>query len=87
MNWRRGLFRVWIVLSVAWVIVIGYADDLPCTFGVRLSAPWCAGYGRDPYVWQYAWKVHLLAFGIPIAALVVGAGIGWALNGFRATVD
>jgi hypothetical protein len=47
LNWRRGLFRLWMVLSIGWVIIVGYADDLPCAFGVRFSAPWCVGYGHD----------------------------------------
>ena len=24
MNWRSGLFRLWLVLSVLWVLVVGY---------------------------------------------------------------
>ena len=79
MNWGRGLLRVWIVLSIWWIIIVGYA----CAFGVRFLAPWCVGYAHDPYAWQSAWPIHALAFGVPIVALVMGASIVWAANGFR----
>jgi hypothetical protein len=83
MNISRGLFRIWIVLAAGWIMVVGYADDLPCAFGVTFSAPWCVGYAHDPYAWQSAWPIHVLVFAVPIAALAVGTALTWAINGFR----
>jgi hypothetical protein len=83
MNWRRGLFRIWIVSSFAWIVVAGYMDDLPCTFGVRFSAPWCIGYAHDPYAWESAWPIHVLVFGVPVGALVIGVAIVWTIKGFN----
>lgn len=37
MNFRRGLFRIWVVLSAGWIMVVGYAGDLPCAFGVTFQ--------------------------------------------------
>jgi hypothetical protein len=49
----------------------------------NFSAPWCVGYAHDPYAWQSAWPIHVLVFGVPIAALAVGTALTWAINGFR----
>ncbi len=26
MNWKRGLFRVWLVMSIFWVVSVGYLE-------------------------------------------------------------
>jgi hypothetical protein len=69
-NWRRGLFRVWVLVSVAWLmgwiiflIMVGIQGGLRTT-GDFLEIP-------------------VLLFGPPIALLLVGVAAGWAFRGFR----
>jgi hypothetical protein len=83
MNWQRGLLRLWLVLSVIWIIVVGWSENVRCAFGA-LSVWWgCHGYGRDPYAWESAWPTHVVVFGVPLAILVIGACLFWAMNGFK----
>jgi hypothetical protein len=82
MKFQRGLFRMWIVVSAAWVLIVGSIDRVDCAFG-DLSALWCHGYGRDPYVWASAWPILVRVFGVPLAVLIAGAGLLWAARGFR----
>jgi hypothetical protein len=70
LNWRRGLFRVWLVLSAAWImgwivylILVGIKGRLQ-TLGDFLSIP-------------------VLFFGPPIALLLFGLAAGWAFRGFK----
>ena len=81
-NWRRGLFRLWVVFSIGWIIGIGWSHRLDCAFG-QYSAPWCVGYGQDPYVMEYAVRVHALVFGVPALTLLAGLALIWVANGFR----
>ena len=84
MNWQRGLLRLWLVLSVVWIVFVGWATNVKCAFG-PVSVSWgCHGYGRDPYAWESAWPILVEVFGIPLAVLVIGAGLVWAMRGFKA---
>lgn len=69
-NLRRGLFRVWVLLSVAWLmgwtihlIMQGLQGGLQTT-GDFLEIP-------------------VLLFGPPIALLLFGLAAGWAIRGFK----
>jgi hypothetical protein len=69
-NWRRGLFRVWVLVSVAWLmgwiiflIMVGIQGGLQTT-GDFLEIP-------------------VLLFGPPIALLLLGVAAGWAFRGFK----
>ena len=68
-NWRRGLFRVWVLFSAAWMmgwivylIINGIKDGLQSS-GNLLAIP-------------------VLLAGPPIALLLFGIVAGWALRGF-----
>ena len=68
-NWRRGLFRVWLLFSAAWMmgwivylIINGIKDGLQSS-GNLLAIP-------------------VLLAGPPIALLLFGIVAGWALRGF-----
>ncbi len=70
LNWRRGLFRVWLAVSAAWImgwivylILVGVKGKLQ-TLGDFLSIP-------------------VLFFGPPIALSLFGLAAGWAFRGFK----
>jgi hypothetical protein len=62
-NFQRGLFRLWIVVSVAWVLILGSYDRVWCAFG-DMSALWCSKH--QIYV-EGAWRELAGVFGIPLA--------------------
>jgi hypothetical protein len=69
-NWRRGLFRVWVLLSVAWLmgwiiflIMHGIQGGIQTT-GDLLEIP-------------------VLLFGPPVALLFFGIAAAWAFRGFK----
>lgn len=68
-NWRRGLFRVWVLVSTAWVMswLIYLIVDI-IRSGFRAS---------DMLV------VPILLFGPPLALLIFGMAAGWAFRGFK----
>lgn len=70
LNWRRGLFRVWVVFSAAWImawsiylIIFGLEGGFT-TLGQVLALP-------------------VLLFGPPVALLLFGNAVRWALKGFE----
>ena len=72
-NWRRGVFRVWLLASVAWVmswalyLVISDLDE---------------GFQRGA-----ALAVPVVLCGPPGALLIVGLLTRWAVNGFASGTD
>ena len=68
-NWRRGLFRLWVLISVAWMMgwVIFFAIELAA--GQSTS--------RDLLA------LPVVLFGPPIALLVIGIATRWAFQGFE----
>jgi hypothetical protein len=81
MNIRRGLLRLWIVASVAWLVIDGWALKLPCTFGAY-SAPWCVGWERAALIPSEYARIYLELLGVPLIVLIAGAALFWAINGF-----
>ena len=68
-NWRRGLFRVWLLLSAAWImgwtvyiVVIGIKDGFQ-SFGDLFAIP-------------------VLLIGPPVALFLFGVVARWAFRGF-----
>ena len=90
MNIRRGLFRVWVVASAAWLVVDSSAKNLPCKLS-HYSLPWCNGW--DQFLPVDASQpndipetnIHacVVLFGIPLLSLLVGAALLWAAAGFE----
>ena len=69
-NWRRGLFRVWVLASSSWVMAWAiYLIMYAIREGQRTV---------DLLV------IPVLLIGPPLALLVFGFGVGWAFRGFRA---
>jgi hypothetical protein len=69
-NWRRGLLRVWLLLSVAWIM--GWVVYL-IIYGIR------AGFQRSADFLG----IPVLLIGPPIALLLFGLIAGWAVRGFK----
>ena len=68
-NWRRGLFRVWLLLSLAWIM--GWMVYL-VMFGIH------GGFKNDSDFLE----VPVLLFGPPVALYLFGAIARWAFRGF-----
>lgn len=69
-NWRRGLFRVWVLMSAAWLMGwIIYLIMVGIQGGITTTADML--------------EVLVLLFGPPVALLVFGIAAGWAFRGFR----
>jgi hypothetical protein len=69
-NWRRGLFRVWALLSVAWLMGwIIYLIMQGIQGGLQTTADFL--------------EVLVLLFGPPVALLLFGIAAGWAFRGFK----
>ncbi len=69
-NWRRGLFRVWLLLSAAWIM--GWILYF-LVYGIQVGFQNISGLLAIP----------VLLLGPPIVLLVLGWATGWAFRGFR----
>ena len=69
-NWRRGLLRVWLLVSAAWIM--GWIVYL-ILYGIR------SGF-QGP---EELMSVPVLLFGPPVALLLFGLLAGWAFRGFK----
>jgi hypothetical protein len=68
-NWRRGLFRIWLLLSVGWLMswtnyLIIYVLEGRFTKSDFLAVP-------------------IILFAPPVALLIFGISARWAFRGFR----
>jgi hypothetical protein len=68
-NWRRGLFRIWVLVSGAWVM--GWFIYFAIHF---IAGNWS---GRDVLA------VPVVLFGPPVAILVMGIATRWTFRGFE----
>jgi hypothetical protein len=69
LNWRRGLFRVWLLLSVGWIMgwtIYLMMDGIQGGFSTR--GDWIA--------------IPILLFAPPVALWIFGSAAVWALRGF-----
>ena len=69
LNWRRGMFRVWLVLSAAWIM--GWIIEF-LVYGIQ------GGFR----IWSDLLAIPILLFGPPVALLIFGLAAGWAFRGF-----
>ncbi len=69
LNWRRGLLRIWLLVSAAWLMA----------WVVYLSMYGIQGGFKTPNDFL---ELPILLFGPPLALLVFGAMAGWAFKGF-----
>jgi hypothetical protein len=69
-NWRRGLLRIWVLLSAAWIM--GWLVYL-ILYGIQ------SGFRS----FNDLLAIPVLLIGPPIALLLFGLVAGWAFRGFR----
>jgi hypothetical protein len=69
-NWRRGLLRIWLLVSAAWIM--GWVVYL------ILSGLQGGFRSADDFL-----PIPVLLFGPPIALLLFGFVAGWAFRGFK----
>jgi len=89
MNWRRGFFRIAIVLAVFVVLplgVIGYADWRENRYlasqqeGIQIPDARVISRSAIPTSPTHEWPIIVARFGLVV--IVVGAG-WWVVSGFR----
>lgn len=86
MNWRRGLFRVWILTSILWVascplLARPHAWSVDCVYPTS-SILWCEAFGRSDLPRLLRWMAA-----VPFALLMAGIAILWTIKGFRSNQD
>ena len=69
-NWRRGMFRLWILVSSAWLM--GWL--------IYFAIKFMAGELTSPQIPV----VPVVLFGPPLALLLCGLATRWAIRGFDA---
>jgi hypothetical protein len=68
-NWRRGLFRVWLLVSAAWIM----------SWVIHLIM-----YGmEDGFKASDVVVIPVLLLGPPVALLIFAIAAGWAFRGFN----
>ena len=74
LNWRRGLFRVWLLLCAAWLMgwiiylaMVGLHGDFKTAADLIV--------------------IPVLLFGPPIALFLFGLAAGWAFRGFKSEIS
>ena len=74
-NWRRGVYRLWIGLSVVWSAFVIFSDIWECL--------------NDPN-WQPPmsdWIAVPAIAGAPWVLIGIIIGTGWIVRGFRIAAD
>ena len=69
-NWRRGMFRLWILVSSAWMM----------GWRIYFAIKFMSGEFASPQMPV----VPVVLFGPPLALLVFGIATRWAIRGFEA---
>ena len=69
MNWRRGMLRLWILVSSAWLM--GWL----IYFAIKFMS--------GEFTTQHIPVVPVVLFGPPLALLLFGLGARWAILGFE----
>lgn len=69
LNWRRGMFRLWVLASSAWVM----------GWGIFFAIRFMSGEYSD----QQLPVVPVVLMGPPFALFLFGIGAIWALRGFE----
>ncbi|MGO9173722.1 MAG: hypothetical protein ACLP7P_17410 [Rhodomicrobium sp.] len=68
-NWRRGIFRLWILASAAWIM--GWV--------IYFVIEWISGTSTS----RELLVAPVVLFGPPVALLLFGLATRWAFQGFK----
>src|SRR5258708_37655302 len=80
MRWRSGLFRAWLVGSIAWVAYCAWDNDnIGCLVRTEV-APWCAFRDAKYYI-----GLGTEMFGWPSLTGIAILALSWVIAGFRRT--
>lgn len=89
-NWTRGLLWAWIVASLVWLVGWLIYVWKTCSPGLEgdtcYTSLWSAFQDRQTLpesIWDYA-TIVMSGIIVPVAALILGAAVLWAVGGFRA---
>jgi hypothetical protein len=81
LNWWRGLWRVWVIGTIAWAVWTLWKSDPGCLIAlVKQSVktgPWCDYRDLEYYAWLLA-----SMFGWPVLIAILMLGSRWAIAGF-----
>ncbi len=86
MNWRRGLFRFWLVVSLLWIVWVVLFDSASATcFQVRkaldLGNPFDCFDPRTILYGFNTWTI-LVLLGPVFGSFLVGLIVAWVVRGF-----
>ncbi len=70
LNWRRGLLRLWLVISAAWILAWGVYSILSAIAHALVT--------REDLLAR-----AVILFGPPVALLLCALAARWAIQGFR----
>jgi|KBSMisStaDraftv2_1062788.scaffolds.fasta_scaffold4877605_1 hypothetical protein len=76
MNWRRGFFRIWVVLSALWIVFMNLAAYY------KFIVPRMNGADVGPISADIPQYLGIV-FGPVLFVLVIGAVVTWMLSGFK----
>ena len=88
MNWRRGLWRLWLVGSALWIAFFAWTTGLYCI--VAYNYLWGETACDNQWAWAAPHKIVInehdleITFLPPTVALVVTLLLSWVIAGFRA---
>jgi hypothetical protein len=84
MNWQHGLFRLWLLATAAWMVLWAVLVRMACHLLPNgdmtcrtASDHWIAEW-INRTTWTYL-KIGLVGFSLPVAVLIVGAIVAWAI--------
>jgi hypothetical protein len=98
MNLKRGFFRLWLVGSVLFSAAVAVYSAPSITEEFNEKSAFDQYLQRDPDIMAYQkmlrnvgvdaryamlGRVAVIAIGVPIGVLVIGAGLFWAASGFK----
>lgn len=77
MNLRRGLFRLWLLVSAVWIVVGAWLRNIVCEFGLPHygNGPWCMYQAQD-------WALHAQTLVMLTGPPALVGLVGWAAAGF-----
>lgn len=93
MNWSRGLFRAWLVVSVLWAaLCIGWnwstlassLSEVSCLIGDASARPACVYHNMGYVSWGLEDRQFWLTLATPpLVILLLGYAVLWVGRGFR----